>query len=120
MKLFVPDAEAADYTVVVARSRGEGEEGVTLFLVKGRPKGMTVKPLETLDMTRRWSEVRFDAVQLNADAVMGGPDKGWPALKRALEWATAALCAELRPRCVVVLAPGTPHSRLRSFSGALN
>src|SRR5207247_3598878 len=26
VKLFVPDAEAADYTVVVARSRGEGEE----------------------------------------------------------------------------------------------
>ncbi len=117
VKLFVPDAEAADYTVVVARSRGEGEEGVTLFLVNGRPKGMTVKPLETLDMTRRWSEVRFDAVQLNADAVMGGPDKGWPALKRALEWATAALCAEMVGGVQKVLETSTEYAKTRQQFG---
>src|SRR5438128_4254768 len=29
VKVFVPDVEAADYIVVVARTRGEGEEGVT-------------------------------------------------------------------------------------------
>src|SRR5260370_3548451 len=39
VKLFVPDAEDADYTVVAARTRGDGEDGVSLFLVKGRPKG---------------------------------------------------------------------------------
>src|SRR2546426_1101747 len=95
VKLFVPDAGTADYMVVAARSRGEGEDGITLFLVKGRPKGMSVKPLETLDMTRRWSEVHFEGVQLGAEAVMGAPNKAWPRLKRALEWATAALCAEM-------------------------
>ena len=35
VKLFVPDAEHADYVVVAARTRGEGEDGVSLFLVKG-------------------------------------------------------------------------------------
>src|SRR6202163_1416678 len=45
VKLFVPDAEAADYMVVVARTRGEGEDGISLFLVKGRPQGMTVTSL---------------------------------------------------------------------------
>src|SRR5579859_171446 len=64
VKLFVPDAEHADYMVVAARTRGEGEDGISLFLVKGRPKGMTVSPLKTLDMTRRWAEVRFDGVEL--------------------------------------------------------
>src|SRR6195256_2361847 len=59
VKLFVPDAEGADYTVVAARTRGEGEEGISLFLVKGQPKGMSVTELQTLDMTRRWDEVRF-------------------------------------------------------------
>src|SRR4030088_77693 len=89
VKLFVPDAEAADYMVVAARTRGEGEDGISLFLVKGKPAGMTVKPLKTLDMTRRWSEVRFDGVQLEGDSLMGPVDKAWPPLKRALEWATA-------------------------------
>lgn len=117
VKLFVPDAEAADYTVVVARSRGEGESGITLFLVKGRPKGMTVKPVETLDMTRRWSEVRFEDVQLDAGAVMGAADQAWPRLKRALEWATAALCAEMVGGVQKVLETSTEYAKTRHQFG---
>ncbi len=117
VKLFVPDAEVADYMVVVGRSRGEGESGITLLLVKGRPAGMTVKPLETLDMTRRWSEVRFDGVQLGADAVMGEPDKAWPALKRSLDWATAALCAEMVGGVQKVLETSTEYAKTRHQFG---
>src|SRR5438132_10337512 len=117
VKLFVPDAEAADYIAVAARTRGEGEEGITLFLVKGRPSGLTVKPLETLEMTRRWSEVRFDGVQLPADAVMGAPDKAWPRLKRALEWATAALCAEMVGGVQKVLETSTEYTKTRQQFG---
>ena len=117
VKTFVPDAQTADYTMVVARSRGAGEEGLTLFLVKGRPEGMVVKPLETMDMTRRWCEVRFDGVQLGADSVMGAPDKAWPALKRALEWATAALCAEMVGGVQKVLETSTEYAKTRHQFG---
>jgi alkylation response protein AidB-like acyl-CoA dehydrogenase len=117
VKTFVPDAHTADYIAVVARSRGEGEEGLTLFLLKGRPKGMVVKPLETMDMTRRWCEVRFDGVQLDADTVMGAPDKAWPALKRALEWATAALCAEMVGGVQKVLETSTEYAKTRHQFG---
>jgi alkylation response protein AidB-like acyl-CoA dehydrogenase len=117
LKLFVPDAEAAEYIEVVARTRGEGEEGITLFLVKGRPTGMTVKPLDTLDMTRRWSEIRFEGVQLDADAVMGAPDQAWPHLKRALEWATAALCAEMVGGVQKVLETSTEYAKTRHQFG---
>ena len=117
VKLFVPDAETADYMVVVARTRGEGEEGITLFLVKGKPMGMTVTPLETMDLTRRWSEVRFDGVQLDADSVMGPPDKAWPRLKRALEWATAALCAEMVGGVQKVLETSTEYAKTRHQFG---
>ena len=117
VKLFVPDAHTADYMAVAARSRGEGEEGITLFLVKGRPKGMSVKPLETLDMTRRWCEVRFEGVQLDADAVMGAPDKAWPHLRRALEWATAALCAEMVGGVQKVLETSTEYAKTRQQFG---
>jgi len=117
VKLFVPDAETADYMAVVARTRGEGEEGITLFLVKGKPKGMTVTPLETMDLTRRWSEVRFDGVQLDAESVMGPPDKAWPRLKRALEWATAALCAEMVGGVQKVLETSTEYAKTRHQFG---
>jgi alkylation response protein AidB-like acyl-CoA dehydrogenase len=117
VKLFVPDAAGADYTVVAARTRGEGEEGISLFLVKGKPKGMTVNELQTLDMTRRWNEVRFDNVELGADALMGAQDKAWPALKRALEWATAALCAEMIGGAQKVLEDSTEYAKTRHQFG---
>src|SRR3981081_3331553 len=88
-KLCVPDAQNADYTVVAARTRGEGEEGISLFLIEGKPKGMSVHPLQTLDMTRRWCEVRFEGVEVGADSLMGAPEKPCPPVKRALEWTTA-------------------------------
>jgi alkylation response protein AidB-like acyl-CoA dehydrogenase len=117
VKLFVPDAAGADYTVVAARTRGEGEEGISLFLVKGKPKGMTVTELQTLDMTRRWNEVRFEGVVLGADALMGAQDKAWPALKRALEWATAALCAEMIGGAQKVLEESTEYAKTRHQFG---
>ena len=117
IKLFVPDAETADYTLVAARTRGAGEEGITLFQVKGRPAGMSVKPLETLDMTRRWYEVRFDGVELGDDAVMGQADHGWAPLKRALEWSTAALCAEMVGGAAHVLEASVDYAKTRQQFG---
>jgi alkylation response protein AidB-like acyl-CoA dehydrogenase len=117
VKLFVPDAEAADYMVVAARTRGEGEDGISLFLIKGKPQGMTVTPLKTLDMTRRWSEVRFDGVKLDGASLMGADGKAWPQLKRALEWATAALCAEMVGGTQKVLETSTEYAKTRHQFG---
>ena len=117
IKLFVPDAAVADYTVVAARTRPAGEEGVTLFLVEGRPQGMSVSPLKTLDMTRRWYEVRFEGVQLPGSAVMGGVDQGWGPLKRALEWAAAALCAEMIGGSQQVLDASVDYAKTRHQFG---
>ena len=117
VKLFVPDAQPADYVVVAARTRGDGEDGVSLFLVTGRPKGMTVTSLKTLDMTRRWSEIRFDGVELGADALMGSADDAWPRLRRALDWATAAMCAEMVGGEQKVLETSTEYAKTRQQFG---
>jgi alkylation response protein AidB-like acyl-CoA dehydrogenase len=117
VKLFVPDAEAADYMVVAARTRGEGEDGISLFLVTGKPPGMTVTSLKTLDMTRRWSEVRFDGVKLEGGSLMGAADNAWPHLKRALEWATAGLCAEMIGGAQKVLETSTDYAKARHQFG---
>ena len=117
IKLFVPDAGAADYIVVAARTREGDEEGVTLLLVKGRPAGMTVTPLKTLDMTRRWYEVRFEGVELGREALMGSDGQGWPALKRALEWAATALCAEMVGGAQHVLETSVEYAKTRQQFG---
>jgi alkylation response protein AidB-like acyl-CoA dehydrogenase len=117
VKLFVPDAEAADNMIVAARTRGEGEDGISLFLVTGKPAGMKLTALKTLDMTRRWSEVRFDGVKLEGDSLMGPADKAWPKLKRALEWATSALCAEMIGGTQKILETSTEYAKTRHQFG---
>jgi alkylation response protein AidB-like acyl-CoA dehydrogenase len=116
-KLFVPGAGVADFTVVAARTRSTGEDGITLFLVKGRPAGMTVRALATLDMTHKWYEVKFDNVQLGADALMGEPDKGWTPLRRALDWATAGICAEMVGGAQKVLEDSVEYAKTRQQFG---
>src|SRR3984893_5931812 len=116
-KLFVPGAGVADYMVVAARTRGSGEDGITLFLVKGRPAGISVKPLSTLDMTHKWYEVKFDNVQLGADALMGEADKGWAPLRRALDWATAGICAEMVGGAQKVLEDSVEYAKTRQQFG---
>jgi len=116
-KLFVPGAGVADYMVVAARTRGSGEDGITLFLVKGRPQGMTVTALNTLDMTHKWYEVKFEDVGVGADALMGEVDKGWAPLHRALDWATAGICAEMVGGAQKVLEDSVEYAKTRQQFG---
>jgi alkylation response protein AidB-like acyl-CoA dehydrogenase len=117
VKHFVPDAAVADYTLVAARTRGEGEDGITLFLIKGKPNGMTVAPLDAMDQTRRWSQVTFENMKLDAGAVMGSAHNAWPSLTRALEWATAGLCAEMIGGGQKVLETSTEYAKTRHQFG---
>jgi alkylation response protein AidB-like acyl-CoA dehydrogenase len=117
VKLFVPDAAVADYLVVAARTRPAGDEGISLFLVESRPAGLSISPLKTMDMTRRWYEVRFEGVELPGEALMGNADGGWPPLRRALEWAEAALCAEMIGGAQHVLDVSVDYAKTRHQFG---
>ena len=79
-KLFVPDAGAADFIVVVAKN------GV--FVVNAKAAGMRTEPMSGMDLTRKWYAVKFQ----NTPAERLSNDAG---LARALDIATAALVAEM-------------------------
>ena len=93
-KLFVTDAHVADVIVAAFRSAGRGEEGVTLFLLPRDTPGVTIKPLPSIDLTRRPMEVRFEDVELPAAAVLGAEHKGWKTLARLFDAAAVALAAD--------------------------
>jgi alkylation response protein AidB-like acyl-CoA dehydrogenase len=93
-KMFVTDAHVADVIVAAFRTAAGGEEGVTLFLVPRDTPGLTVRPLQSIDLTRRPMEVRFEDVELPASAVLGAAGKGWKILARLFDAAAVALAAD--------------------------
>jgi alkylation response protein AidB-like acyl-CoA dehydrogenase len=93
-KLFVPDANVADCMVVVARTGGQGAQGITLFLVDPKAPGVSITPLRTI-ASDKLCEVTFDKVKVGQDAVLGQVGQGWPTVEKVLQKAAVAKCAEM-------------------------
>ncbi|MCY3888193.1 MAG: acyl-CoA/acyl-ACP dehydrogenase [Chloroflexi bacterium] len=93
-KLFVPDAHVADTLVVAARTGGEGERGISLFLVDGAAPGLSATVLKTIAADKQ-CEVRFEDVRVPAAALLGAEGAGWEALLGVRRKATVAYCAYL-------------------------
>lgn len=88
-KSYVEAAGAATWLLVAAAG-----EGLTQVLVPADAPGITVNPLETLDLTRRLSEVTFEGVRLPASAVLGEPGRAAGEVERQTQVAMVLLCAD--------------------------
>ena len=78
VKAPVEAAAQAEQFLVTARSDG----GLTQLLVPADAPGVTVTPMHSIDLTRRFAAVRFDDVELPPSAVLGeaggaGSDVDW-------------------------------------------
>jgi len=96
-KLFVPDARAADYILVAARTTrtSDPKEGITLFMMDASEWGVYVAPLTTMDETRKQYELVLNRVAVPANNIIGELHQGWPVLESMALKARAALCAEM-------------------------
>ncbi len=94
-KLFVPDAGGADLLLVVARTGGEGERGVGAFLVPAGAEGVSVTPMQSMDLLRPLSRVDLAGVRVPAEGLLGGDDDAWPRIERILDRARVMICAEM-------------------------
>lgn len=93
-KMFVEMANVADYLVCPARtSRGKGEDGISLFLVDARSKGIESEVIPTIGMDKL-CEVRFKDVHVPQGNLLGEKGKGWAALKDTLRKAALVRCAD--------------------------
>jgi alkylation response protein AidB-like acyl-CoA dehydrogenase len=95
-KLFVPDAHIADYLLCLARTKkgSSGKEGLTLFTVDAKSKGISCTLLHTIAGDKQ-CEVIFDNVKVPKENTLGKVDKGWEVMEKALELAAVAKCADL-------------------------
>jgi alkylation response protein AidB-like acyl-CoA dehydrogenase len=89
-KSYVQDAGVADAWLVTARTG----EGLTQFLVAAGTPGVSVQPLQSLDMTRRFGDLVFDAATVDGSAVVGRVGDAAADVERQLQVALTVQNAE--------------------------
>ncbi len=95
-KLFVPDANVADYMLVAARTKkgSKPESGITLFIVDAKSAGVKTTLLKTLARDKL-CEVIFKDVKVAKANVVGKINEGWKAVQSTLQKAAVGKCAEM-------------------------
>jgi len=90
VKRPVESADSASHALVTGRSAG----GLTQVLVPLDTPGITVVAMTGVDMTRRFSEVRFDGVRVPASALVGEVGGAAAQVEAQLLAAVVITCAE--------------------------
>jgi alkylation response protein AidB-like acyl-CoA dehydrogenase len=91
-KLFVRDANVADFFTVVARKPGtKGEDGITLVIVDAKAPGISQTQLKTIAADKQ-AEVKFENVRVPKANIIPG---GWAAFSKVQRKATVIECAYL-------------------------
>jgi alkylation response protein AidB-like acyl-CoA dehydrogenase len=95
-KQFVIQGGSADMIVTAARTGGSpgATAGLTLFAVPRDAPGLEIDNLALVDSSKA-ARLRFNDVQLDADAVIGELDGGWNRLNAALAAGRSGVAAEL-------------------------
>ncbi|HUN34317.1 MAG TPA: acyl-CoA dehydrogenase family protein [Trebonia sp.] len=96
-KAPVEAAGQADLFLVTALLVAEdGQDGGLIqFLVPAGTQGVSVRPMRTLDITRRFGHVVFDDAAVPASAVLGEPGAAGADVERQLQIAVVIQLAEL-------------------------
>ncbi|MAT95491.1 MAG: hypothetical protein CME59_23225 [Halioglobus sp.] len=101
-KRFVQDATAADLFLVAFRT-GPGDDDLGLALVPRQAQGVSVADTEGWDRTKRSGVLTLDAVQVDADQLLGAAMLGAPAIASIIDYGALAVSAEAIGVCEGIL-----------------
>ena len=95
-KQFVVQGASSDMLIVLARTGGStGEpDGLTLFAVEKDAVGLSAEAARLVDSSMG-AHVKFDGVEVTADAVIGEVDGGWSVLSKMLNAGRVGAAAEM-------------------------
>jgi len=95
-KLFVQFAHVADHMLVVVRTGKAKDrgEGLTIFVVPGRTRGLSLTPLITIASDKQF-EVAFRRVSCPAGDILGSLDCGWSGVDATLRKGMAIQCVQM-------------------------
>ncbi|HAJ45739.1 MAG TPA: hypothetical protein DCL54_04060 [Alphaproteobacteria bacterium] len=83
MKIWNSYGHEADWMFALVRtsSAGKPQEGISVLLIPMKTKGISLRPIITIDGNHILNEVRFDDVMVDADNLIGEENKGWTYAK---------------------------------------
>jgi alkylation response protein AidB-like acyl-CoA dehydrogenase len=114
-KLFVFDANAANYLLCVTRTKNGGrpEDGVTLFLVDAKSAGIRYAILRTTTGDKRQSELVFDRVRVPKKNMVGELNAGWMPLHKAMQVGAVLLSAQMVGAGQAAMELAVDHAKTR-------
>ncbi len=85
-KTWTSMAKLADWIFCLVRTDPEAkqQEGISLLLIDMKSKGVTVRPIKTLDGGADVNETWFDEVEVPVENLVGEENKGWTYAKYLL------------------------------------
>lgn len=95
-KLFVPDANVADFILCAARTdeKAAAEKGITVFIVDARSQGVSRTVLKTVAKDKL-CEVVFNQVKVPKENILGKLNEGWEVVQKILQKAAVAKCCQI-------------------------
>jgi len=90
VKRPVESAGQASHLLVTGRTG----DGLSQVLVPADTPGVSLRPMRSMDLTRRFWVASFDRVRVPAAAVLGEPGTAAPRVERQLRQALVLLCSE--------------------------
>ncbi len=117
-KLFVPNADIADYMLVVARTneQAQPEEGISIFIVDTKSPGISTAVLKTM-ANDKLGEVVFNQAKVPGKNVLGQLNQGWSEVQRIIERAAVAKCCEMTGGMQQVLEMTVDYAKERKQFG---
>ena len=82
-KIWTTLAQYADWIFCLVRTdfTAKKQEGISFLLIDMKSKGVTVRPIQTIDGSSEVNEVFFDDVRVPVENLVGQENKGWDYAK---------------------------------------
>ena len=117
-KMFVPDANNANFIILPAKtSKRNGTDGISLFIVDAKSKGIDISPLISLDLQKQ-SEVVLNDVYVPAeDRLIGEEGEGRLLMQDLWPMAVTSKCSEMLGAMGQVLEMTVSYAQKREQFG---
>ncbi len=117
-KIWTTNGHQCDYVIALVRTSGSASDrhsGLSQFIVDLRLPGVTVRPIVDLTGDAHFSEIFFDDVALDGDALVGEEGQGWAQVTAELAFERSG--PERLYSSIVLLDIWLRHLRARARNG---